>query len=117
LKVDPSYDDEEKWALLYHGTKPQHLLSIMSNGLKPGSGQAHRNTLDPWGKTVPMGVYFSFWMNQSFAYTIAGNPIILESFCQDVYVAPGQKGYTVCNNSRVSRILIPLTSDRQQQMY
>jgi len=89
----------------------------MSNGLKPGAGQAHNNTLDPWGKKVPVGVYFSFWMNQSYHYTLAANPIILESFCQDVYVAPGAKGYTVCNTSRVSRILIPLASNRTEQMY
>jgi hypothetical protein len=68
--------------------------------------------LDPWGNTVPNGVYFSFWLNQSFAYALPNNPIILECFVKDVYVAPGMKGYTVSNISQVSRILIPMKKDR-----
>lgn len=62
--------------MLYHGTKPNHVISILQNGLKPGGGQAHKNTLDPWGVVLPIGVYFSFWLNQSFAYTLPNNPII-----------------------------------------
>lgn len=62
---------------MYHGTKDQHLLSILKYQLRPGGGQAHKGTKDPWGATVPNGVYFSFWVNQSFSYTHAGNPIIM----------------------------------------
>jgi hypothetical protein len=86
-------------------------MPILKDGLKPGHGQAHKNTIDPWGAILPFGVYFSFWMNQSYTYTLADNPIILECFCQEVYVAKGKKGYTVSNKSRVSRILIPLSAD------
>jgi hypothetical protein len=101
--------------MLYHGTKPQFLLPILQQGLKPGGGQAHKGTKDPWGQTVPNGVYFSFWVNQSFAYTLPDNPIIMECFCRDVYVAPGFKGYTVSNDHHLSRILIPLKKARTDQ--
>jgi hypothetical protein len=63
--------------MLYHGTKGHNLLSIMNNGLKPGNGQAHQGTVDPWGQHIPRGVYFSFWMNQSFTYTMPDNPIVM----------------------------------------
>lgn len=84
--------------------------------MKPGGGQAHRGTKDPYGSSIPNGVYFSFWVNQSFAYTLPDNPIIFECFVKDVYVAPGCKGYTVSNNSKISRILIPLKKDRSNQL-
>lgn len=77
LCVPPEYEDDSKWAVLYHGTKPQHLENILLTELKPGGGQAHKGTKDPWGETVPNGVYFSFWVNQSFTYTLPDNPIIL----------------------------------------
>lgn len=34
---------------MYHGTKTQHIESIILNGLRPGGGQAHKGTKDPWG--------------------------------------------------------------------
>jgi RNA:NAD 2'-phosphotransferase (TPT1/KptA family) len=34
---------------MYHGTKPQYVESIIVNGLRPGSGQAHQGKKDPWG--------------------------------------------------------------------
>jgi hypothetical protein len=101
--------------MLYHGTKPPALISILKEGLKPGGGQAHKGSTDPWGNKVPNGVYFSFWLNQSFTYTIPQNPIVLECFVKDVYVAPGFKGYAVSNQSKVSRILIPMKKDRINQ--
>ena len=101
--------------MLYHGTKPPHVLSILQNGLRPGGGQAHRGTKDPWGETVPNGVYFSFWLNQSFAYTYANNPIVMEVFVNNVYVAPGCKGYAVSNSHHLSRILVPLQTKRHEQ--
>lgn len=71
---------------------------------------------DPWGKVIPNGVYFSFWVNQSYHYTLPNNPIIMECFVKDVYVAPNFKGYTVSNNSQISRILIPIKKDRTNQL-
>jgi hypothetical protein len=115
LKINPEFENENEWAMLYHGTKSPSLMKIITDGLKPGGGQAHQGTLDPWGKTVPNGVYFSFWVNQSYLYTIPTNPIILECFVKDVFVAPGYKGYTVSNISHLSRILIPITKDRTNQ--
>lgn len=70
LKIDPKYEDESVWSMLYHGTKPQHLLNIIQSDLRPGGGQAHKGTKDPYGNIVPNGVYFSFWLNQSFPYTL-----------------------------------------------
>jgi hypothetical protein len=35
-------------------------MPIIKVGLKPGYGQAYKNTIDPWGASVPKGVYFSF---------------------------------------------------------
>jgi hypothetical protein len=87
-------------------------MSILREGLRAGGGQAHQGTLDPWGNKVPRGVYFSFWVNQSFTYTLPENPIVLECFVKDVYVAPGCKGYTVSNKSKVSRILLPMKKER-----
>lgn len=69
LRIDSQYENEEEWAILYHGTKSEHLQSILENGLRPGKGQAFKGTSDPWGKQVPIGVYLSFWLNQSFTYT------------------------------------------------
>lgn len=66
--------------------------------------------------TVPNGVYFSFWLNQSFSYTYPANPIIMEVFLKDVFVAPGCKGYAVSNKHQLSRILIPLQRNRAEQM-
>ena len=99
---------------MYHGTKPQHLLSILQSELRPGGGQAHKGSKDPWGQTVPNGVYFSFWLNQSFAYTVPDNPIVMEVFVKEVYVAPGYKGYAVSNRHRISRILVPLKKKRTE---
>jgi hypothetical protein len=56
--------------MLYHGTKGRHITSIMKTGaLIPGQGQAHNGTIDPYGAKIPKGVYFSFWVNQSYTYT------------------------------------------------
>ena len=115
LKVDPLYEDDKEWAVLYHGTKPNNLLSILKTQLRPGGGQAHKGTKDPWGMTVPNGVYFSFWVNQSFSYTFPNNPMIMEVFVKDVYVAPGCKGYAVSNKHQLSRILVPLQRNRAEQ--
>lgn len=101
--------------MLYHGTKPNFIHSILKSKLRPGGGQAHQGTKDPWGATVPNGVYFSFWVNQCYHYTYADNPMIFEVFVKDVYVAPGCKGYAVSNNHRISRILIPLKKNRTEQ--
>ena len=102
--------------MLYHGTKPQHLSSILQSELKPGGGQAHQGKIDPYGSTIPNGVYFSFWVNQSFYYTTSTNPIILECFVKDVFIAPGHKGYVISNNHKLSRILIPLQKDRSNKL-
>ena len=100
---------------MYHGTKPQHIRNVLKEQLRPGGGQAHRGTLDPWGQKVPNGVYFSFWLNQSFNYTVPDNPMVMEVFVKDVFVAPGCKGYAVSNNHRLSRILVPLKKNRKEQ--
>lgn len=91
-------------------------MSILNNGLRPGSGQAHKGSQDPWGATIPNGIYFSFWVNQSFTYTRPDNPIILECFVKDVFVAKNFKGYTVSNACHLSRILIPIEKDRTNQL-
>ena len=98
---------------MYHGTKPQHLEAILKGGLKAGGGQAHMGIKDPWGQTVPSGVYFSFWLNQAMHYTTLENPIVLECFVNKVFVAPNFKGYAVSNSHRLSRVLIPLKKDRK----
>ena len=114
--MDPKYENDSEWAMLYHGTKPQAVKGILMDGLRPGGGQAHAGRTDPWGAKIPQGVYFSFWLNQSFAYTIAQNPIVMECFVKDVFVAPGCKGYAISNVHRVSRILVPLKKDRHNQL-
>ena len=56
--------------MIYHGTKGCHITNIMKTGsLVPGNGQAHNGKADPYGSKIPKGVYFSFWVNQSFTYT------------------------------------------------
>lgn len=42
---------------------------MKTGALVPGNGQAHSGKDDPYGSKIPRGVYFSFWVNQSFAYT------------------------------------------------
>ena len=73
-------------------------------------------TKDPYGSTIPNGVYFSFWVNQAFYYTPTDNPIVLECFVKDVFIAPEYKGYVISNNHKVSRILIPLLKDRSNRL-
>ena len=29
LKIDPMYENENEWAVMYHGTKQHHVLSIL----------------------------------------------------------------------------------------
>ena len=71
---------------------------------------------DPYGSSIPNVVYFSFWLNQSFDYTTPNNPIILECFVKDVFIAPGYKGYAISNKHKLSRILIPLPKNRSNKL-